>query len=121
MYFVYGRNGAGKPIHDQRGEFETQVQPPGADMEEQISGSGNSVPNTRSNFAKRMEFRWTRRTKEEIPGVRPERHDAGQGTVEVAKVHGSYQCSEVAAKGLNHVEMVRSRIYFEHQKDRGGG
>ncbi len=88
-------------------------------MEKQISGRGNSVPNARPNFAKRMELRGSRRSEELIPGIGPERHDAGEAAVEIAKIHCAYQRGQVTAKSPDDVEMLGSPIYFENQKDRG--
>src|SRR5215469_1235630 len=117
--FVDGSNSAADAGHDLCGQFEAQIHGLGANVEEQITWSGDGVAHARANFTKGMKFGRARLPEELIPGIGPEAHDAGEATFDVAKIHCAEKRREIWAERTNRIKRIGPRVYFQDQKDGG--
>ena len=74
-----------------------------------------------ANFPERMQFRRPRRSKQEVPCVGTNPHDAGKASFNVAKLHRAKQRSEFSTERPQDRAIVGTRFYCHDQKDRGAG
>ncbi len=76
--FVFDGNRVPERRHDLRCEFEAEIRPRGADVEEQIARRRNRVPRPGGDLAERMEFYRPRISEEPVPCCRSKAHHAGE-------------------------------------------
>ena len=74
-----------------------------------------------ANLAKGVQVCRPRRTKEGLPGIGANAHDAGEARLEVAKFDGAQQGAEVAAERADGSAASRAWIQRRDQEDRGAG
>ena len=89
MHFIDHGNGVAEPGHDLRCQFETQIDALGADVKEEIAGCRDGMARAGFEFAKRMQFRRPRLTKQPVPRVRSDPHHAGELSLDVAEADGT--------------------------------
>lgn len=119
--FVCRGDGPSKARHDLRGEFKAQIHVLSADMEEQVSGRGNRVARAGANLAKGMQFRGTRRSKQAVPGVRAEAHDAGESGFEIAKANSAQKRREIRAQRKNRRATFLGGVDGKDEKNGSAG
>jgi hypothetical protein len=110
---------AAEPAHDLAGQFEAQVHPHGADMEQHVAGGSDGMPRSCFYFSERMEPGWLVRTGDAVPRCRTKAGDAGQVPVQIPESHGTDQAGQVRAERTHRVGAVLTRGDFDHQEDRG--
>src|SRR5208282_3913973 len=91
LYFVRRRNGAFEARHDLRLELEAQIHALGANVKKQIARRRDRVARAGVKLAERMQLGRPRRTKEAVPRVGSNPHDAGEVCFNVAKSDGAQQ------------------------------
>src|SRR5262249_8212772 len=90
VHFVRRGNCATEPGHDLDRELEAQVHTDGANMEEDVAGSGDGMMPA-ANLTEWMQFFRPRRPEEPLPGIGAKCHDARQAALEVAEAHRAHE------------------------------
>ena len=119
MHFVHRRNSVSETRHNLHRKFEAQIHALRADVEQQVARRGNRMARSCSNLPERMKLRGPGWSKEPVPRVGPEAHDAGEARFQVAKLHCSQQRREFCAERPQGRSMVETRVYGRDQEDRG--
>jgi hypothetical protein len=90
-------------------------------VEQQVARRGNRVARANTNFTEHMQLRRPRRSKESVPRVSPEAHDAGKAPFKVAKFHCAQQRGEVSVSAArpHGRSILEARVYCRDQEDRG--
>ena len=107
-----------QPRHDQRRQLEAEVEPIGADVEEDVAGSRDRDARPRGDRPERMEPGGARRPEEYVPPIRAERDDTAEPAVEVALADGADESGELAAQRAHDVPTPGARLESCDEKDR---
>ena len=121
VHLVDGIRGLTQPRGDVRGQFEAQVHPVRADMEQEVRLGGDGVPLAGPDFAERVQSCGPLRTGQPVPQLRPEAHHAGQGGVEVAEPDRAQQAAEIAAQLAHRRVTGLIGPHGDDEEDRRGG
>ncbi len=89
MHFIDRGDGVAEPGHDLRRQFETEIHALGANVKQEIAGRRDGMARAGFDFAKRMQFRRPRLTKQPVPRVRSDPHHAGELSFDVAEADGT--------------------------------
>ncbi len=121
VHLVDGVGGLAQPRADMRGQFEAQVHPVRADMEQQVRLGGDGVPLASPDFAERVQSGGPLGTGQPVPQRRPEAHHTGQRGVEVTEPDRSQQSAEIAAQPAHRRVAVLTGPHGDDEENRRSG
>ncbi len=119
--FVGNRNCVSDAFHDLCRQLEADIHPPGADMEQHIARSSDSMPIAAPKLPERMKFGRTRIAKEPVPHIGTESRDTGQSGLDVAELDRTNQSGEVATEGAEGCITLWLRLHGDDKEDRARG
>src|ERR1700740_3189607 len=70
-----------------------------------------------ADLPERVQLLRPRRPKQSVPRIRPKSHDAGESSLNVAKLNGTKQRAEVSAERKDSFSMLWAWVYRNDQKD----